>query len=108
MVTKNISSSIKYLKLKKIIINKIEFCPYHPEGIIKKYRKKTNLRKPGNLMIKKIFKKWKIDKKRSFMIGDKITDKKAAIKSNLYFEYAKNNFYKQIIKLEKKIVNNYL
>ena len=53
-------------------------------------------------MIKKIFKKWKIDKKRSFMIGDKITDKKAAIKSNLYFEYAKNNFYKQIIKLEQQ------
>ena len=45
-----------YLKKRKITINEIQFCPYHPEGIIKKYRKKTALRKPGNLMIKIIIK----------------------------------------------------
>ena len=30
------------------------------------------------------------------MIGDRLKDKKAALKSNLYFEYAKKNFFKQI------------
>ena len=29
---------INYLKKKKIIISKIEYCPYHPKGIIKKYK----------------------------------------------------------------------
>ena len=41
------------------------------------------------------------------MIGDKLTDKKAALKSKLYFEYVKNNFYKQIRKIENKLSNNY-
>jgi len=98
---------LTYLRKKNIIINKIEYCPYHPEGKIKIYRKVSGYRKPGNLMIKKIFKNWNIDKSKSFMIGDKLTDKKAALKSKLYFEYVKNNFYKQIRKIENKLSNNY-
>ena len=96
----------KKLWEKKIKISEIQYCPYHPNAIIKKYRKKTNFRKPGNLMIKKILSKWNIDLKKSFMLGDKISDKLAAKKSNLYFQYAKEDFYLQILKIEKKI-NNY-
>ena len=96
-----------YFKKKNIIISDIEFCPYHPDAIIKIYKKKTNFRKPGNFMIKKLCKKWNINIKKSFMIGDKITDKKAASKSNLYFEYVKHNFYKQVKRIDKKIINNY-
>ena len=98
---------INFFKKKKINISGIEYCPYHPNATIKKYKKKTNFRKPGNLMIKKIFKKWDISIKKSFMLGDKPTDKSAAKKSNLYFEYVGKNFYKQIKKIEKKIINNY-
>ena len=98
---------IAFFKKKKIIINSIEFCPYHPNSIIKKYKKKTNLRKPGNLMIKKILNKWDINLKKSFMVGDKTTDKSAAKKSNLYFEYVGRNFYNQIRKIEKKLINSY-
>ena len=98
---------ISYLKKRKIYINAIEFCPYHPEGIIKKYRKKTNYRKPGNLMILKILKKWNVDLKRSFMLGDQKSDKMAAKKSHLYFEYVEKNFYKQTKRIEKKITNSY-
>ena len=57
-------------------------------------------------MIKKILKNWNIDLKKSFMIGDSKTDKLAAEKSGLYFEYVKNNFYDQVRSIEKKIVNN--
>ena len=92
-----------YLKKKDIIINDIEFCPYHPCGTVKFYKKKTSYRKPGNLMIIKLKKKWKVNMKKSFMIGDRLSDKLAARRSNLYFEFVKNNFYKQV----KKIVNNY-
>ena len=40
------------MKKNKVYFNDIEYCPYHPKGLIKKYKKKTQLRKPGNLMIK--------------------------------------------------------
>ncbi|MDC0205312.1 HAD-IIIA family hydrolase [Pelagibacteraceae bacterium] len=88
---------------KKIIINEIKYCPYHPEGIVKKYRKKTLYRKPGNLMIKDLIKKWNVDIKKSFMLGDRKSDELAAKKSKLYYEYVEKNFFNQV----KKIVNNY-
>ena len=94
---------LNFLKKRKITINEIQFCPYHPEGIIKKYKKKTNYRKPGNLMIKKILGKWNVDIKKSFMLGDKKTDYLAAKKSNLYFEYVKSNFLKQVRKISEKL-----
>ena len=39
---------------------------------------------------------WLIDKKKSFMIGDKLSDKQCAFKSKIKFEYASKNFYKQV------------
>jgi len=96
-----------YLKRKNVKISKIEYCPYHPNGTIKRYKKKTNYRKPGNLMIKKILKNWNINIKKSFMLGDKKTDKIAAKKSRLYYEYVKKNFYLQVKQIDKKITNNY-
>ena len=94
---------IKFLKNKKIQISKIEYCPHHKHGIIKRFAKICKCRKPDNLMIKKIFKKWKIEKKTSFMIGDRLTDKMCAKKSKLYFEYAKPNFLSQIKLIIKNI-----
>ena len=53
-------------------------------------------------MIKKILKKWNIDIKKSFMLGDKISDKQAAKKTGLYFEYVKNDFYLQVKTISQK------
>ena len=55
------------------------------------------------ISIKEIFKNWDILKNKSFMIGDKISDKKCAEKSDLYFEFAKDNFYNQTRSIVKKI-----
>ena len=96
----------KFLKRKKIIINEIEYCPYHPNAKIKKYKKKTNFRKPGNLMIKKILKKWDINIKESFMLGDKKSDKIAADKSKLYYQHVRSNFYLQVKKIERKLTSS--
>ena len=85
-----------------IYFNDVEYCPYHPKAIIKKYKKTSDFRKPGNLMIKSLQKKWLINMKKSFMIGDNLSDKKCSKKSGLYFEYAKNDFYKQINDLLRK------
>ena len=96
------------LQKKGALIDDFYYCPYHPDGVVKKYKKKSLYRKPGNLMIKKLKKKWNIDMKKSFMIGDKKSDKLAALKSGLYFEYAKKNFYRQVKKIDEKVSNNYL
>ena len=92
----------KKLLIKKIKIDEIKYSPYHPKGIIKKFTKNHKSRKPGNLMIKQLFKKWPVNIKKSFMIGDRISDKKCAKKSKLYFEYAKKNFYSQVKAIIKK------
>ena len=97
----------KYLLDRKIKITDIKFCPYHPNATIKKYRKKTNYRKPGNLMSKEILRKHKIDLNKSFMLGDKKSDKIAAKKSKLFFEFVDRNFFNQVIKIDKKIINSY-
>ena len=87
---------------RNIFITGIQYCPYHPDAISKKYRKNTQFRKPGNLMIKEIQKQWNIDVTKSIMIGDKFTDKTAATKSSIYFEFSKDNFYKQVKAFIKK------
>jgi D-glycero-D-manno-heptose 1,7-bisphosphate phosphatase len=92
-----------YLIKKGIYINDVKFSPYHVNGIIKKYSKNSRFRKPGNLMIKELFKNWIILKNKSFMIGDQTTDKKTAQRSNLYFEYVNKDIYKQVKKIFIKL-----
>jgi len=85
----------KFLSTKKIYIDDVKFCPHHPIHGISLYKKKCNCRKPKNKMIKDIFEEWDIDIKKSFMVGDKITDQKCAKKSNIYFEFRKKNLFNQ-------------
>ena len=89
----------KKLSKHNIMINDVQYSPFHPKGKILKFRKNSNLRKPGNQMIKNIFNKFIIDKKKSFMIGDKISDKKCADKSNIKFHFATENFNTLIKKI---------
>lgn len=77
-------------------IDQVYYCAYHPDAIIKKYKKKTNLRKPGNGMIMNAFKDWKINKKNSFLIGDSETDIIAGRKSLLKSYFVKKDIYRQI------------
>ena len=91
-----------YFEKKNIFINDIEYCPYHPKAKILKYKKNSNFRKPGNLMIEKIKKKWGINPKKSYMIGDQKSDLMASKKSNIYFEYVEYDLLKQIKKINKK------
>lgn len=98
-----------HLYLKKIIkkdggvINDIFFCPYHPIYGLGKYKKNTKDRKPGSGMIKKAIQKWKIDPKKSFMIGDKRTDLLSAKGASIKFYYKKKN--KNLFKQIKFILN---
>lgn len=92
----------RYLQqeLKKIgtSVDKIYFCQFHKDGIIKRYKKDSSLRKPKIGMFRMAQKKWRVDKQKSFMIGDQITDvefaKKANIKSYLFKE---KNLFKFVL-----------
>ena len=92
----------KKLSLKSIFFNDVQYSQYHPMGKIKKFKKNSPLRKPGNKMIKNIMSNWLIDKKNSFMIGDKLSDEKCALKSKINFNYVSDDFFKKIKKIVKK------
>ena len=82
-------------------VDKIYFCPYHKDGIKKKYSKNSILRKPNIGMYKLAEKKWNIDKKNSFMIGDQLTDmqfaKKSQIRGYMFNSRDLYSFVKKII-----------
>ena len=77
------------LKKKGGIIDKLYYCPYHPNGKIKKYKRKSNLRKPSNGMLLKAMKQFKLHPSECVMIGDQRSDYLCAKKSKVYFEYKK-------------------
>tara|TARA_Y100000816_G_scaffold284047_1_gene261679 strand:+ start:880 stop:2064 length:1185 start_codon:yes stop_codon:yes gene_type:complete len=95
------------LELKKrlysldIFIDDVQFCPFHEEAKLKIYRKKTNLRKPGNGMLLNLFQNWSLLKKKSIMIGDQITDEICANKTGIKFMNVNNINLKKL----KKILN---
>jgi D-glycero-D-manno-heptose 1,7-bisphosphate phosphatase len=55
-------------------INGVLFCPHHPEATVKKYRRRCACRKPEPGMILKAARKYHLDLKKSFMIGDSFID----------------------------------
>lgn len=64
----------KFLKKNKIKIKKTYFCPHHPEGKIKRYRKKCKCRKPEIGLFLKARKEFNLDLSQSYLIGDKTSD----------------------------------
>ena len=99
--------SIKeYFFKKGCFLNDMQYSPFLKGANKKKYNKSSSLRKPGNLMIVNLMNKWVVNKKKSFMLGDHKKDQLAAKRSNLFFEYAKNDFNSQIRKIIKNL-NNY-
>lgn len=78
---------IKRLQKKGARIDAVYYCPHHPNANLKKYRMRCVCRKPNLGMIKKAAKKYKIDMKKSFIVGDSTSDiltgKKAGLKTIL-------------------------
>lgn len=69
-------------------IDAFEYCPYHPNALIERYRQLSHRRKPGPGMINDLLERFPVDVNRSILIGDKPTDMEAAraagIKGYLY------------------------
>ncbi len=68
-------------------VDAVYYCPHHPEGIIKKYQKKCDCRKPEIGLIRNACSDFDIELTKSFFIGDRETDiqtgKNAGIKTIL-------------------------
>ena len=92
---------------KKVYIDKIYFCPHHPEkgfkGENKKYKTDCNCRKPKNGMFLQAIKDLNIDKTKSFMLGDSFSDLSASKKTNIKFiKIGKEKFSTKRQPLNKK------
>ena len=65
---------IRKLREKGAKLDAIYYCPHHPRAQIKKYRAVCKCRKPNIALIIKAAKKFGINLKKSFMIGDSTRD----------------------------------
>ena len=89
------------LKKNGVEITEFYCCPHHPDGI-GKYKKVCECRKPNNKMIEDAIKKCNIDREKSYMIGDKISDIGAGLKSNLKTVLVKTGYgLKDMEKIDK-------
>lgn len=65
---------VEKLKQHKASVDAIYYCPHHPKAEIKKYRIDCDCRKPRPGMLIDGGKKYNIDFKSSFLVGDKWSD----------------------------------
>jgi D,D-heptose 1,7-bisphosphate phosphatase len=80
-----------------INLDKIYYCPYHPDGTLEEYKQDSDLRKPQTGMFELAHKEFDIKKISSFMIGDKYDDilfaRNAGLKSILLLSgYGKKTY----------------
>lgn len=68
---------LKALRGNGINISDVFTCPHHPEGLITKYKKKCECRKPKPGLILMACEKYNLDVRQSILIGDKPSDIKA-------------------------------
>lgn len=69
------------LSEKGVPLDRIYYCPYHPDGSIEKYRKESDLRKPNPGMLLAAAKEMDIDLAQSWMIGNSSRDIEAGLKA---------------------------
>lgn len=69
-------SSLLLAQFKKnnIYLTEAYYCYHHPAGIIPSYTKQCLCRKPSPYFLLQAQKKYQLDLKKSWMIGDRVTD----------------------------------
>ncbi len=62
-------------------LDRIYYCPYHPEGAVKKYRQESELRKPNPGMLLKAAEEMDLDLDQSWCVGNSGSDIEAGLRA---------------------------
>jgi D,D-heptose 1,7-bisphosphate phosphatase len=86
MVTEKVLAEIherteQLLGLKGASLDRIYYCPYHPEGVIPEYRRESDCRKPNPGMLLTAAEEMDIDLRQSWMIGNGNHDIEAGLRA---------------------------
>ena len=60
-------------------IDRFYYCPHHVDGVVPRYRRQCDCRKPGDALYRQAINDLDLDPRRSFGIGDKPTDLEPAV-----------------------------
>jgi len=66
---------------KGTVLDQIYYCPYHPDGVIPRYRKESNWRKPNPGMLLAATEQMDIDLGQSWCIGNSSSDVEAGLRA---------------------------
>jgi D-glycero-D-manno-heptose 1,7-bisphosphate phosphatase len=66
---------------KNAFLDRIYYCPYHPDGAVKKYRKESDFRKPKPGMLLKAAEEMDLDLGQSWCVGNSISDMEAGLRA---------------------------
>lgn len=64
----------KDLSASEIKFREYFYCYHHPDGVVPKYTKRCQCRKPSPYFLRKAEKKYSLDLQRSWLIGDRDSD----------------------------------
>ncbi len=62
-------------------LDRIYYCPYHPDGVVPKYRKESDARKPNPGMLLAAADEMDIDLGQSWLIGNNVSDVEAGLRA---------------------------
>lgn len=64
-------------------IDGVFYCPHHREGSVARYRRACACRKPRPGMVRRAARRFPIDRRRSFVLGDHLGDMQLAVTAGL-------------------------
>ncbi len=66
---------------KSAFLDRIYYCPYHPDGVVAKYRQESDFRKPNPGMLLKAAEEMDIDLGQSWCVGNSGSDVEAGLRA---------------------------
>jgi len=73
----------KRLRARGAQLDAVFYCPHFPGGSVKSFSKRCGCRKPAPGMVRQACRRFPLDLKRSWMVGDKLDDLRLARKACL-------------------------